>query len=492
MDEVNTMIFPLTVALLTYNRSHYLKESLSAILNQSYRDFELLVLDNGSTDDTPYIVMGFNDDRIRYVRNAPGGTPHFNALSAIWIARGERLLITHDDDIMESDMLERQMALIAARPELTAVWTNKSIIDENGTVVQPWFTPPGANRFFECGEFIARASEENLWHPPSSLIFIPSLLSPASILRQGYQRGTMASNKRKSTEGSSDLIAPALMNLKGPVAFLNEPLLRYRQHAAQETHHVHLAHAALYSFQALRQLVRKTSYRGEYEPMFDAQIARFEAQNLVIHIDKPVLDRVMQKRLASLLGRGTVGMAANPRAGHPLLPLIVLLMQAGVTDVACRVLDEIEAPNAQAPRSIHGLYHWAKQRRSGGNIFAGLTPQTNVVILGSVFVAALLVNEARDAGANVVCCLDSNVTRQDRTWLGVPIAPHAWLASRSVPVDLIVLSSERDHEEELEELIRRHDATTPIVSWKELVATVNACPISLRGELVRETGVATL
>lgn len=472
------MKFPVTVALLTYNRSHYLKESLSAIINQTYRDFELLVLDNGSTDDTPHVVLSFNDDRIRYVRNAPGGTAHFNALSAIWMARGGRLLITHDDDIMESDMLERQMALIAARPELTAVWTNKSIIDESGNVVQPWFTPPGASRIFERGEFIAKASEEHLWHPPSSLLFIPRLLSSTAHLRKGYKIGTQATGRWKTTVGSSDLMGPALMNLRGPVAFLNAPLLRYRQHSAQETHHVHLAHAALYSFQSLRRLVRKTSFRRDYEPMFDAQIARFEAQDLVIHFDKPALDRNTLKRLTSLLEKGSKGIEVNPRAGHPLLPLIVLLMQTAATDAACRVLDGVERPDAQATRSTHCLYDWAEHRRCGGNIFAGLEPGANVVILGSVLVAALLINEAREAGANVVCCLDSNVTRQDRMWLGVPIYPHSWLSSRNVPVDLIVLSAERDHEDELVEIIRRYDATTPIAIWKELAEKANSIAAS--------------
>lgn len=476
------MTFPLTVALLTYNRSDYLRESLSAVLNQSYRNFELLVLDNGSTDDTPQTVLGFSDPRIRYIRNAPGGSPNFNALSAIWIARGERLLITHDDDIMEADMLERQMALIAARPDLTAVWTNKSIIDEKGVVVQPWFTPPGDNRIFEQGEFIARACEENLWHPPSSLIFTARLLAPTGFLSKSYKQGALILHQRKSTEGSSDLIAPALMNLKGPVAFLNAPLLRYRQHSAQETHHVHLAHAALYSFQALRRLVRKTAYRDEYEPMFDAQIARFEAQDLVIHVDKSILDRNLLRRLIGLLNRGSSRISANPRAGQPLLPLIVLLMQVGGADAACKVLDATEAPGAHSSRSIRGLYDWAALRRTGDNIFAGLAHQANVVILGSVLVSALLVNEARAAGANVVCCLDSNVTRQGCTWLGVPIVTLAWLASRSVPLDLIVLSSERDHEEELEELIRRYDAITPIAIWKTLVEAAKLSHLSRRDD----------
>lgn len=474
------MVIPLTVALTTYNRSHYLKESLAAILNQAYRDFELLVLDNGSTDDTPYVVLGFDDERLRYIRNAPGYTSRFNSLSAQLIARGERLLITHDDDIMEPEMLERQMALIAARPELTAVWTNTSIIDEHGTVVRPWLIPPGTNQIFERGEYIARGAEEELWSPPSSMIFRPQLLSIASLYRI-YLEAPEA-RQRLDSNGSGDHIRPALMNLKGPVAFLNEPLLRYRKHTVQETNHVHVARAALHRYQTFRKFVRKTDFREEYEPMFDAQIARFQAQDLLINLDQPALDRAMSKRLVRLLGKGSAGIASNPRVGHPLLPLILLLMQTGVTEIACPVLDGLEAPNARVSRSIRLLYRWAQHRRTGGNIFAGVAPRTNVVILGSVFVSALLMNEARQVGLNIVCCLDSNITRQGRRWLGVPIVPPAWLASRDVPIDLVVLSSERDHEEEMKELIRRHDPDTPIVSWKELVERANYFSVSLHGE----------
>lgn len=468
------MRIPLTVALLTYNRSNYLRESLGAVLGQTYKDFEILVMDNGSVDDTPEVVLSFKDDRIRYVRNAPGHTATFNAISAKWIARGDRILITHDDDIMEPDMLERQMALLEARPDLTAVWTNQSIIDENGGMLQPHFTPPGADRIFERGEFIAKSAEEHLWHPPSSLIFNQRLFT-LPLLDRLY-RGVGRSGR--SIEGGNDIILPALMNLKGPVAFINAPLLRYRQHAAQETHHVHLAHAALHSFQGLRQLVRKTSFREEYEPIFNAQIARYKAQDLVIHHSTPVFKLGMLRRLEKLLVDGAAGIAASPRSAHSMLPLVVLLMQVGATEAACKVLSEIQAPDASATRSIRLLHRWAEYRRAGGNIFAGLAPDSQVVILGSVFVSALLVNEAREAGANVMCCLDSNITRQGCTWLGIPIVPHSWLKSRTAPIDLIVLSSERDREVELEESIRLYDVKTPITSWKELVEAASSFPSS--------------
>lgn len=86
----------LTIALQTYNRgrSGYLRESLEAILAQSYGDFELLVLDNHSTDETPDLVLGYKDPRLTYIRQPPGGTSATNYNRALWMSRGIYVLPT--------------------------------------------------------------------------------------------------------------------------------------------------------------------------------------------------------------------------------------------------------------------------------------------------------------------------------------------------------------------------------------------------------------
>ena len=463
------MTIPLTVALTTYNRCHYLRQALPAILGQTYGDFELLVLDNGSTDETPYYVLECKDSRLRYIRNPPGHTSSFNSISAQWIARSERLLITHDDDIMEPKMLERQMALISQRPDLTAIWTNKSIIDADNNQIHPWITPPGPTRIFEQGEYIARVTEERLWYPASSMIFMPHLLSTNTLLRT--YRGVKDSRQRPITIGAGEHVRTALMNLKGPVAFLNEPLLRYRQHGVQETQDVHLARAAMHTFQSLRKLVRKTSYREQYEPMFDAQIARFQAQDLVLQQQKATFGQSVLRRLEAILLKGLDGLGENTRVAQPLLPLLVLLLQSGRVDIATRVLDRMQAPAADATTAIRLLYRWAAHVRAGNNIFSHMRGQ-RVVILGSSLLAALLVIEARNAQVEVVCCLDSNRTRQSTSWLGLSVVPPSWLASREETVDALVFSSERDHEDKLLMMVRSHDPELPALSWKSLVEDV--------------------
>src|SRR5690606_38788058 len=114
----------------------YLQEAIEAILRQSYRDFELLVLDNCSTDGTAEDVLCLADPRIRYIRNAANNcTVTFNCLSAYHLAIGRRVIATHDDDIMENDMLERQMRSHDENPGSAQVWSRVSDIAQDGRLM---------------------------------------------------------------------------------------------------------------------------------------------------------------------------------------------------------------------------------------------------------------------------------------------------------------------------------------------------------------------
>ncbi|MEX5591155.1 glycosyltransferase family 2 protein, partial [Pseudomonas urmiensis] len=69
----------------------------------------------------------------------------------------------------------------------------------------------------------------------------------------------------------------------------------------------------------------------------------------------------------------------------------------------------------------------------------------------------------------VVACIDSNLNRQGTQMLGVPIQPLAWMSEQVEQDDVVIISSERDHEHYIEALVRQHlTAPARIVSWKEL------------------------
>ena len=63
----------MSIVIITKNRSHLIEDCIISCLNQTYRNFELVIVDDGSTDNTEQIVRKFNDERIRYIKKESSG-----------------------------------------------------------------------------------------------------------------------------------------------------------------------------------------------------------------------------------------------------------------------------------------------------------------------------------------------------------------------------------------------------------------------------------
>ncbi len=124
-----------SVVIPTYNRTHAVGRAIRSVLNQTYQNFEIIVIDDGSTDTTPEVVAGFHDPRLRYVRYAEnrGGGPARNA--GIEVARGKYIAFLDSDDEWLPAKLEKQVELLQrAEPFVGVVYTAFAIVDENGQI----------------------------------------------------------------------------------------------------------------------------------------------------------------------------------------------------------------------------------------------------------------------------------------------------------------------------------------------------------------------
>lgn len=99
-----------SVIITTYNRAALLLEALDSVLDQTYHDYELIVADDGSTDDTPREVAAFGD-AVLYLRLAHDGRPSVVRNRAVEIAEGELIAFLDDDDRWLPQKLARQVAL---------------------------------------------------------------------------------------------------------------------------------------------------------------------------------------------------------------------------------------------------------------------------------------------------------------------------------------------------------------------------------------------
>jgi glycosyltransferase involved in cell wall biosynthesis len=124
-----------SIVMPAYNRGYIIAEALESALAQSYRDIEILVVDDGSNDDTGEIVKGFRDPRGRYLRHARNsgcGAAYNTGFAA---SRGELLSILDSDDVWKPHKLECEVAFLVAHPEGDAVFSDLEKFD--GKVFTP-------------------------------------------------------------------------------------------------------------------------------------------------------------------------------------------------------------------------------------------------------------------------------------------------------------------------------------------------------------------
>lgn len=121
-----------SILLTSYNHAQFLRQSIESVLSQSFKDFELFIVDDGSADGSAEIIRSFEDPRIHAVfheQNQAG--PH-------WLRdikpkmTGEYFAMAHCDDMWLPGKLEKQVRYLDAHPEYGACFTDVEVIDENG------------------------------------------------------------------------------------------------------------------------------------------------------------------------------------------------------------------------------------------------------------------------------------------------------------------------------------------------------------------------
>jgi glycosyltransferase involved in cell wall biosynthesis len=132
------MTVPLvTVVVPACRRVRYLPLALASALGQTFRDFEIIVSDDGPTEEIANIAASFADPRVRYRANARNLGIALNHRVAFAEARGRYVANLDDDDLWEPDFLARLVPPLEADPTLTVAFCDHLLIDEEGRVLGP-------------------------------------------------------------------------------------------------------------------------------------------------------------------------------------------------------------------------------------------------------------------------------------------------------------------------------------------------------------------
>lgn len=119
----------LSVILSVYNGADYLRAAVDSILSQTFRNFELILINDGSTDSSKEIIESYDDPRIRLINQENHGLV-FSLNRGFSLAAGEYIARMDADDISSPSRLEKQMEVISSKPEVAVVGSFFSYIDE--------------------------------------------------------------------------------------------------------------------------------------------------------------------------------------------------------------------------------------------------------------------------------------------------------------------------------------------------------------------------
>jgi glycosyltransferase involved in cell wall biosynthesis len=209
----------LSVCMPVYNAEQYIREATESILRQTFADFEFIIIDDGSTDDSKQILEEFarKDARVRLVsRPNTGYTIALN--EALGLARAPYLARMDADDISMPDRFEKQLAYLRANPDCVVVGSRIMTIDPFGS---PLYQPRHELGHSEIESQLLAGVGWAIVHPASMMV------REHVVALQGY---------RVEMEPSEDLDLFLRLAERGKIANLPDVLLHYRQHVKSVNH----------------------------------------------------------------------------------------------------------------------------------------------------------------------------------------------------------------------------------------------------------------
>ncbi|HEX5171718.1 MAG TPA: glycosyltransferase family 2 protein [Cyclobacteriaceae bacterium] len=201
-----------SVIIPAYNRGHLIGETINSVINQTYDNWELIIVDDGSTDETKSTIEKFSDTRIQYHKINHSGLLGLVRNQGISHASGEYIAFLDSDDMWHPEKLQIQVKLFKTSPLTTFIITH---IEFFGPAAHPVGNYPS----LIAEDLLERYLEEHHFtFYPSTLVFKKTALAAASRL-----------NEHQAFGADTEFFIQLCLNFKG--SFIGERLVRIRKHS---------------------------------------------------------------------------------------------------------------------------------------------------------------------------------------------------------------------------------------------------------------------
>ena len=211
-----------SVIIPTYNRAGLVAESVQSVLAQKSTDFEIIVVDDGSTDDTKQVIESFAESRIKYVyQNNQGAPAARNA--GLAHARGEYIMFLDSDDVLTEDALRQGTQVLSDNNDVAFSFGQAYLMDESRHVFG-MRKQAGQTSYIRAGTEEIRQAILNGNHIPTSTIMARrKCLSETGLFENSFR------------DGSEDFQFWVRLAKSYAVAYIASPLVKYRVHQTSMT-----------------------------------------------------------------------------------------------------------------------------------------------------------------------------------------------------------------------------------------------------------------
>ncbi len=243
-----------SVIIPAYNRFELLKEAVSTVMGQSYKNFELIVVDDGSSDMTPTISLYYKDDpRFRYVRIEHNGMPGYVRNIGVRKATAPYIAFLDSDDLWMRDKLEKQMHFLHTFPRIPIVHSRE--------------------RWMRNGKEVSQKKQK---HQRSGMIFndalVKCIIGPSTVVLS-KELFDKTGGFREDLEVAEDYELWLKITDTTKIGYIDEPLVTKRAGHGEQLSEKY-GHIEIFRITALMDLVEGGCFTGEHRQAARKELSR--------------------------------------------------------------------------------------------------------------------------------------------------------------------------------------------------------------------------
>ncbi|MFD2743034.1 MULTISPECIES: glycosyltransferase family 2 protein [Sphingobacterium] len=220
-----------SIIIPNFNHAKFLEQRINSVLNQSYLDFELIILDDASSDGSRLVIDRYKDhpkvSHIIYNEKNSGST-FKQWKKGLLLAKGELIWIAESDDVADPDFLKTLIERIKTHPKAVISYCGSNVIDEKGVFIEKEAWAVGSSKRNWDQDFISNGSDEIR----NEMYFKCSIPNASAAVFQKSKVDMLVFNEIESMHFAGDWLFWIRLMEKGDVLYTAKRLNNFRKHAS--------------------------------------------------------------------------------------------------------------------------------------------------------------------------------------------------------------------------------------------------------------------